>query len=82
MEDGVTGSVCCEQSIVRPVMPDLDAIRGLAIFLVFWLHEFDSFSTGRVSSAILRSLTYDEVSTNRKTTGNKRRDTHEISSTR
>lgn len=47
MEDIVTkhaGSACCEQPIVRSVMPELDAIRGLAILLVFWFHGFESFA--------------------------------------
>ncbi len=33
-----------EQRIVRPVMPELDAIRGVAILLVFWFHGFMFFS--------------------------------------
>jgi peptidoglycan/LPS O-acetylase OafA/YrhL len=33
-----------ELSIVRPVMPELDAIRGIAILLVFWFHGFRFFT--------------------------------------
>ncbi len=33
-----------EQRIVRPVMPELDAIRGVAILLVFWFHGFMFFT--------------------------------------
>ena len=33
-----------EQRIVRPVMPELDSIRGIAILLVFWFHGFRFFT--------------------------------------
>jgi peptidoglycan/LPS O-acetylase OafA/YrhL len=33
-----------ELSIVRPVMPELDTIRGIAILLVFWFHGFRLFT--------------------------------------
>jgi peptidoglycan/LPS O-acetylase OafA/YrhL len=33
-----------EQPIVRPVMPELDAVRGVAILLVFWFHGFMLFT--------------------------------------
>ena len=32
------------QSIVRPVMPELDTIRGIAILLVLWFHWFRFFN--------------------------------------
>jgi len=32
-----------EQRIVRPVMPELDTTRGIAILLVFWFHGFQYF---------------------------------------
>ena len=31
--------------IIRPRMPELDAIRGVAILLVFWFHGFESFKS-------------------------------------
>lgn len=37
------GDVSVEQRIVRPVMPELDTIRGIAILLVFWFHGFEFF---------------------------------------
>ncbi len=33
-----------DHRIVRPVMPELDVIRGIAILLVFWFHGFMFFS--------------------------------------
>ncbi len=33
-----------DQRIVRPVMPELDTIRGIAILLVFWFHSFMLFT--------------------------------------
>ena len=33
-----------EHRIIRPVMPELDTIRGIAILLVFWYHGFQFFT--------------------------------------
>ncbi len=33
-----------EQRLIRPVMPELDTTRGIAILLVFWFHGFELFT--------------------------------------
>jgi len=33
-----------QQPIIRPVMPELDTTRGIAILLVFWFHGFEFFT--------------------------------------
>ena len=37
-------NIATDQPLIRPRMPELDAIRGVAILLVFWFHGFESFA--------------------------------------
>jgi hypothetical protein len=38
-----------EDRILRPIMPELDTVRGIAILMVFLFHSFEDFTPSGLS---------------------------------